>query len=153
SHPPRAGVDDGRCSVLQRRRLGRKLHDAYRRFQRSAILVELVRSATIHPSSRSSSTARSSSLNIAIVTDAWKPQTNGVVQTLGKTVDALREMQHDVCVIEPGLFRTFPCPTYPEIRLSLMPYPSLARKLDAFAPDAVHIATEGPLGNAARRWC
>lgn len=92
-------------------------------------------------------------MKIAIVTDAWRPQTNGVVQTLGKTVDALRELHHDVCVIEPGLFRTFPCPTYPEIRLSLLPYPSLARKLDVFAPDAIHIATEGPLGGAARRWC
>jgi glycosyltransferase involved in cell wall biosynthesis len=92
-------------------------------------------------------------LKIAIVTDAWRPQTNGVVQTLGKTVDALRELHHDVCVIEPGLFRTLPCPTYPEIRLSLLPYPSLARKLDVFAPDAIHIATEGPLGGAARRWC
>jgi len=92
-------------------------------------------------------------LKIAIVTDAWRPQTNGVVQTLGKTVDALRDLHHDVCVIEPGLFRTFPCPTYPEIRLSLLPYPSLARKLDVFAPDAIHIATEGPFGGASRRWC
>ena len=92
-------------------------------------------------------------MKIAIVTDAWRPQTNGVVQTLSKTVDALRGLHHDVCVIEPGLFRTFPCPTYPEIRLAWHPYPSLARRLQEFAADAIHVATEGPLGSAARRWC
>ena len=92
-------------------------------------------------------------MRIAIVTDAWRPQTNGVVQTLSKTVDALRSLHHDVCVIEPGLFRTFPCPTYPEIRLAWHPYPSLACRLKEFAADAIHIATEGPLGSAARRWC
>jgi glycosyltransferase involved in cell wall biosynthesis len=46
-----------------------------------------------------------------------------------------------------------PCPTYPEIRLALFPYRTLARQLELFGPDAVHIATEGPLGMAARRWC
>jgi glycosyltransferase involved in cell wall biosynthesis len=56
-------------------------------------------------------------------------------------------------IIEPADFRTVPCPTYPEIRLAILPYRELARRLDAFAPDAVHIATEGPIGIAARRWC
>jgi glycosyltransferase involved in cell wall biosynthesis len=92
-------------------------------------------------------------VKIAIVTDAWRPQTNGVVQTLSTTADALRAGGHDVVVIEPGLFRTFPCPTYPEIRLAWFPSRRLAAMLAGFDPDAVHIATEGTLGLAARRWC
>lgn len=92
-------------------------------------------------------------LNIAIVTDAWRPQTNGVVQTLSKTIEALRSLRHQVCLIEPGLFRTFPCPTYPEIRLAWQPSATLAGALENFAAAAIHIATEGPLGAAARRWC
>jgi glycosyltransferase involved in cell wall biosynthesis len=92
-------------------------------------------------------------VKIAIVTDAWRPQTNGVVQTLSTTADALRAGGHDVVVIEPGLFRTFPCPTYPEIRLAWFPPRRLAAMLAGFDPDAVHIATEGTLGLAARRWC
>lgn len=92
-------------------------------------------------------------MKIAIVSDAWSPQTNGVVQTLRMTVEALRKLRHEVQVIEPGLFDTFPCPTYPEIRLSWLPLARVSRLLREFAPDAIHIATEGPLGNAARRWC
>jgi len=92
-------------------------------------------------------------VKIAIVTDAWFPQTNGVVKTLATTTDRLRQLGHDVCVIEPGQFRTFPCPTYPEIRLAWLPYRPLDRLLREFVPDAVHIATEGTLGAAARKWC
>ena len=92
-------------------------------------------------------------MKIAIVTDAWRPQTNGVVQTLSTTADALRSGGHDVAVIEPGQFRTFPCPTYPEIRLAWFPSRKLGAMLEAFDPDAVHIATEGTLGRAARGWC
>ncbi|MBB6093084.1 glycosyltransferase involved in cell wall biosynthesis [Povalibacter uvarum] len=92
-------------------------------------------------------------MKIAIVTDAWFPQTNGVVKTLSTTAEQLRGFGHDVCVIEPGQFRTFPCPTYPEIRLAWFPYRLIDRLLREFAPDAVHIATEGTLGAAARRWC
>jgi glycosyltransferase involved in cell wall biosynthesis len=92
-------------------------------------------------------------VKIAIVTDAWRPQTNGVVQTLSTTADGLRACGHDVMVVEPGQFRTFPCPTYPEIRLAWFPSRRLAATLAAFDPDALHIATEGTLGLAARRWC
>ncbi len=92
-------------------------------------------------------------MKIVIVTDAWAPQTNGVVQTLTRTAEALGKLRHDVCVIHPGLFRTFPCPTYPEIRLAWLPFQKIAQLISAFAPDAIHIATEGPLGIAARRWC
>lgn len=92
-------------------------------------------------------------MKIAIVTDAWRPQTNGVVKTLSTTADGLRSLGHVVHIIEPNQFRTFPCPTYPEIRLAWLPYGKLAALLEEFDPDAVHIATEGTLGAAARKWC
>lgn len=92
-------------------------------------------------------------MRIALVTDAWLPQTNGVVKTLSMTVEQLRAFGHTVEVIEPGGFRTIPCPTYPEIRLAWRPCERVRQRLATFAPDAVHIATEGPLGLAARRWC
>jgi glycosyltransferase involved in cell wall biosynthesis len=92
-------------------------------------------------------------MRILLATDAWTPQVNGVVITLGRTVDGLRSAGHDVEVIGPDRFRTLPCPSYPEIRLAIAPlrrFGSLAR---AFVPDTVHVATEGPIGQAARRWC
>ena len=92
-------------------------------------------------------------MRIALATDAWSPQTNGVVRTLAITVAELERAGHAVEVLHPSLFRTVPCPSYAEIRLALLPYRELARRLARFAPDAVHIATEGPLGVAARRWC
>ena len=66
-------------------------------------------------------------MKIAIVTDAWRPQTNGVVQTLSTTAQTLRAGGHDVLVVEPNQFRTFPCPTYPEIRLAWLPYRRVAQ--------------------------
>lgn len=89
---------------------------------------------------------------IAIVSDAWKPQINGVVRTLDTVAGQLRAMGHVVEVFGPDRFRTLPCPTYPDIRLSLAPRRRLSTLLEGFAPDAVHIATEGPLGLAARGW-
>jgi glycosyltransferase involved in cell wall biosynthesis len=88
-----------------------------------------------------------------IVTDAWFPQTNGVVRTLSQTAACLGRFGHDVKVLTPRDFRSVACPTYPEIRLSLFPYGQIKRGIVAFAPDALHIATEGPLGLAARRFC
>ena len=92
-------------------------------------------------------------MKIALVTDAWLPQTNGVVRTLAVTVERLTQAGHEVTAITPADFRTIPCPTYPEIRLSLFAAGKVRRRLDALDPDAVHIATEGPLGLAARSWC
>jgi glycosyltransferase involved in cell wall biosynthesis len=89
---------------------------------------------------------------ILIVTDAWRPQVNGVVRTLATVADELRKLGHVVEVIGPDRFRTMPCPTYPDIRLSLLPRRALARMIEAFRPDALHVATEGPLGMAARAW-
>jgi glycosyltransferase involved in cell wall biosynthesis len=89
---------------------------------------------------------------ILIVTDAWAPQVNGVVRTLATVSEELRRMGHVVEVIGPDRFRTIACPTYPEIRLSLLPGRRLIGMIQAFRPDALHIATEGPLGIAAWRW-
>ena len=71
-------------------------------------------------------------MNILLVTDAWLPQVNGVVTTLGRTCRTAEAMGHELRVISPSLFRTVPCPTYPSIRLALRPGPRLARELAAF---------------------
>ncbi|AIV52146.1 glycosyl transferases group 1 family protein [Burkholderia pseudomallei MSHR1153] len=91
-------------------------------------------------------------MKIMIVTDAWEPQVNGVVRTLKSTARELTALGHRVELVTPLEFRTVPCPTYPEIRLSILPYRRLRERLDAFEPHALHIATEGPLGLAARRY-
>jgi glycosyltransferase involved in cell wall biosynthesis len=92
-------------------------------------------------------------MKLAIVTDAWEPQVNGVVTTIRNTRRQLEIMGQEVCLVTPEGFRTMPCPGYREIRLPVKPYKRLARTLDNWQPDAIHIATEGPLGHAARRWC
>lgn len=92
-------------------------------------------------------------MKIALVTDAWAPQVNGVVTTLVELVRRLRTAGHDVLVLQPGLFRTRPCPGYPGIDLAVAPKRRLAQMLDEFAPDAIHLATEGPLGWAGRGYC
>jgi glycosyltransferase involved in cell wall biosynthesis len=88
-----------------------------------------------------------------IVSDAWFPQTNGVVRTLSQTSAWLERFGHEVRMITPGDFRNIPCPSYPEIRLSLFAGSAVRRRIGEFAPHALHIATEGPLGLAARRAC
>jgi glycosyltransferase involved in cell wall biosynthesis len=90
---------------------------------------------------------------IALVTDAWQPQVNGVVTTLVELVKELTQAGHVVEVIEPGQFRTRPCPGYRGIDLAVAPKAILTVKLDAFEPDAIHLATEGPLGWAGRSYC
>jgi glycosyltransferase involved in cell wall biosynthesis len=92
-------------------------------------------------------------MRIALVTDAWAPQVNGVVRTLAAVTDELRGRGHEVGVISPDLYRSLPCPTYPEIRLALAGQRAVGRRLACLAPEAIHISTEGPLGWAARRWC
>lgn len=92
-------------------------------------------------------------MRIAVVTDAWTPQVNGVVRTLTQTGLELEREGHVVRHIGPDSFHSLPCPTYPEIRLAVLPRAKLARELDAFAPDTLHVATEGPLGMAARSIC
>jgi len=91
-------------------------------------------------------------MRILIVSDAWLPQLNGVVRALSTTRERLVGMGHEVEVLGPDRFHTVPCPTYPEIRLALTRPSRVGRLIEAFAPDAVHIATEGPLGWCARHW-
>lgn len=92
-------------------------------------------------------------MKIALVTDAWQPQVNGVVTTLVELVRELALMGHTVEVIHPGQFRTRPCPGYAGIDLAVAPRAGVAQRLDAFSPDAIHLATEGPLGWAGRAYC
>lgn len=89
-------------------------------------------------------------MRIAIVTDAWFPQENGVVRVLSTLIERLKEKGHEILLIEPGQFASIPCPTYPDIRLALGAGGAIARRLEAFLPDALHLPTEGPLGWAAR---
>ena len=92
-------------------------------------------------------------MRILIVTDAWAPQVNGVVRTLQAVRAELGGMGHEVSLISPDQFASLPCPTYPEIRLALARGRAVGQRMEAAAPDAIHIATEGPLGLAARAWC
>lgn len=92
-------------------------------------------------------------MKLALITDAWHPQINGVVTTLHELVQALGPLGVDVSVAHPGLFKNRSCPGYAGIDLAVRPYKALAAMLDALQPDAVHIATEGPLGWAARKHC
>ncbi|GAA0735898.1 glycosyltransferase family 4 protein [Sphingomonas japonica] len=92
-------------------------------------------------------------MRIALVTDAWEPQVNGVVRTLQSVRRVLERQGHVVEVISPDRFHSLPCPTYPEIRLAMVRTATVGGLLARFAPDAIHLATEGPLCVAARRWC
>lgn len=91
-------------------------------------------------------------MRLLLVTDAWVPQVNGVVRTWQQTIRELEAMGHSVEVVHPGLGRTVAAPRYPEIRLSLAPWRSVAAAMER-GFDALHIATEGPLGLEARRRC
>lgn len=92
-------------------------------------------------------------MRILIVTDAWFPQVNGVVRTLNAVGGELRVRGHEVRYLTPEGRRHVPLPFYSEIRLSLATAAGIAREIDEVQPDAIHIATEGPLGWAARRAC
>ena len=92
-------------------------------------------------------------MRIAIATDAWLPQVNGVVRTLAATVAELDLRGHEVELITPARFLTVPMPGYASIDLAVAPRFTARKLLHAFAPDIVHIPTEGPIGWAARSWC
>lgn len=92
-------------------------------------------------------------MKIVLVTDAWLPQVSGVVTTLVELVRELQASGHEVVVIHPGQFRTRSCPGHVGIDLAFLPGRALSRLLDAARFDAIHLATEGPLGWAARRHC
>lgn len=92
-------------------------------------------------------------MKIALATDAWFPQVNGVVRTLAETVNALTRRGYEVELITPQRFFTLPLPGYASIDVAIAPRIGTGRMLGAFDPDIVHIATEGPIGWSARRWC
>lgn len=92
-------------------------------------------------------------MKILLISDAWKPQVNGVVRTLENTSSELTRMGHEVLIVGPDRFRTIRMPGYHEIPLTLLPGRRLELLIEGFVPDCIHIATEGPLGIAARRWC
>jgi glycosyltransferase involved in cell wall biosynthesis len=92
-------------------------------------------------------------MKLLIATDAWSPQVNGVVTTLRNTLRELELAGHEVALISPDQFLTLPCPSYPEIRLALGARRKAGAMLERYAPDAVHIDTEGPVGLAVRAHC
>jgi glycosyltransferase involved in cell wall biosynthesis len=91
-------------------------------------------------------------VKLVLATDAWHPQTNGVVRTLSTIMAALRDRGHQVEVIATGDYPSLPLPSYPEIRLSYW-LKGLSQRIRRADPDAIHIATEGPIGYAVRRYC
>jgi glycosyltransferase involved in cell wall biosynthesis len=92
-------------------------------------------------------------LKILIVTDAWPPVVSGVVRTYMTTIDRLQKLGHEVVVIEPSDFWTVPFPGDTHLRLAIGQTGKVARKILAARPDAIHVASEGPLGLSARKWC
>ena len=92
-------------------------------------------------------------MRVLVATDAWEPQVNGVVRTLTRVIAEMREMGHTVEVVSPDQFKTFPLPTYAEIKVAVGAYEPVQERFKAFEPEAIHIATEGPIGLAARRIC
>jgi glycosyltransferase involved in cell wall biosynthesis len=92
-------------------------------------------------------------MKLVLVTDAWMPQVNGVVTTLVELVHEMEKLGHEVDVIHPSLFITRPCPGYAGIDLAIRPKKKITQLLGNCHADAIHIATEGPLGWAARGYC
>jgi len=92
-------------------------------------------------------------MKIAIPTDAWRPQVSGVVRKFECIIREIELMGHSVCLVTPDMFKTFPLPTYPDIRVAINPGKKTTEILDAFAPDFIHLPTEGSIGLAARSYC
>ena len=92
-------------------------------------------------------------MKILIVTDAWYPQVNGVCRTLKNLGDELKKIGHQVEYIEPNQFFTVPMPKYNEIKLSINVWPRVGRLISKADADIIHIATEGPIGIFAKRYC
>src|SRR5437588_11292653 len=103
--------------------------------------------------SRESSNSRDFPMRVLIATDAWHPQVNGVVRTLTSLAAAAKALDVEVDFLTPDGFRSWPLPTYPGLRVALPSGKEIARRIEKAAPDALHIATEGPIGWAARAYC
>ncbi|HXG80060.1 MAG TPA: glycosyltransferase, partial [Methyloceanibacter sp.] len=92
-------------------------------------------------------------MRVLVATDAWAPQVNGVVRTYERLALEAPKLGCEIVFLSPALFRTLPCPTYPEIRLALATPAAIARHIERARPDFIHIATEGPIGLMTRRYC
>lgn len=92
-------------------------------------------------------------MRIVLISDAWHPQINGVVTTVTNTVATLKTLGHEVELITPDRFKTYPWPGYPDVGMAFLCGPSLRPIVKAFKPDAIHLVTEGSIGYAARRYC
>ena len=92
-------------------------------------------------------------IRLLIATDAWRPQVNGVVRSIERLVEELPRLGAEVTVLSPSWFRSVPLPTYKEIRLAIARPSTFARHIEEIKPDAIHVATEGPVGFGVRRWC
>jgi glycosyltransferase involved in cell wall biosynthesis len=92
-------------------------------------------------------------MRILVATDAWKPQVNGVVRTYERLAEEVKGFSASLSFLTPADFATVPCPTYPEIRLALPSFARAAKLITASGADAIHIATEGPVGWMARSYC
>jgi 1,2-diacylglycerol 3-alpha-glucosyltransferase/glucuronosyltransferase len=98
-------------------------------------------------------TAESSIMKVLIATDAWRPQVNGVVRTLGALARAAAKIGVEIEFLSPDGFWTFPVPTYPGLRLALPRSKTIAARVEQAKADAIHVATEGPIGHAVRSYC
>jgi len=92
-------------------------------------------------------------MKVLVATDAWRPQVNGVVRTLGSLARAAAKLGVEIDFLSPEGFWTFPVPTYPGLRLALPRRKRVAERIEAARPDAIHLATEGPIGHAVRAYC
>ena len=92
-------------------------------------------------------------MRVIVATDAWHPQVNGVVRTLTSTAAAAAKLGIEIRFVTPEGFPTLPLPTYPDIRLALPLGAGVKGRIEKFSWDAIHIATEGPIGIATRRYC
>jgi glycosyltransferase involved in cell wall biosynthesis len=95
----------------------------------------------------------SDAMKVLVATDAWRPQVNGVVRTLGSLARAAAKLGVEVEFLSPDGFWTFPVPTYPGLRLALPSAKRIAERIERAKPDAIHLATEGPIGYAVRSYC
>jgi glycosyltransferase involved in cell wall biosynthesis len=92
-------------------------------------------------------------MNILVATDAWEPQVNGVVRTLKSLANAVRKLDATITFLTPDGFPSVAVPTYPGLRCALPRPREVARRIEHVAPDAIHIATEGPIGVVVRHYC
>src|SRR5580698_1265922 len=92
-------------------------------------------------------------MRVLVATDAWAPQVNGVVRTLTSLARTARGLGVDIEFLSPDGFTTFPVPTYPGLRLAFAGRGQIAQRIEQIKPDAIHIATEGPIGHAVRAYC